>query len=295
MSFDIRDLKNVNHSDIVVLNFISPSPPYIFRKHFRQGLRSCILEVLDPVDVTFEKTGTIYKGVQSYPRAVPRNMLRIFRNRLKTFEEAWDQIERFKILSYYLAPNFLAHSYEFIVDYNGPQGFEPILCGLQEYIDGEILDPWTILSSEKLLQTLFETMKSKGKKVSLSRDDWINNTRKKGAQFVDRIKDMVTHSGYIPDLAGVGNLRITANGEIRLVDLNNVSPIPFNSSITLDEKGYPISDKSVESLSLIEEIVIGQPVNMSEHIYKHFLDDHRRALVEKKMDNFNKNFHHHFK
>ena len=289
MSDDLRNKTTISHSDVIALNFISSSTPYLFRKHFRQGLRSHIMEILNPVDVTNENTGVEIAGVQGvrrFPKAVPRRIFRIFRSRLKTLEEAWEEIERFKIVSHYLAPDFMAHSTECIVDYQGPHGSEPLLLGFQEYIDGEIMDPWTILDAESFLPTVYSTMSEKGLKMSLPQDEWIANAREKGAQFIGKIKSMITHAGYIPDLAGVGNLLITVSGEICLVDLNNISPVSNDSSITLDEKGYPVSDKSIESLSLIEEKIVGRPVDMGEKLYKLFLSSHRKRMVEEKMELF---------
>ena len=287
MVADIRNKTAIDHADIIALNFIRSSAPYFFRKHFRQGLRSRIIEILTPIDITNEKTGITRRGVRRFPRAIPRNMFRIFRTRLKNLAEAWGEIERFKIVSHYLAPDFLAHSYEFIVDYKGPQGFEPMLCGFQEFIDGEVVDPWTILSAETLLPTLYNTMSERGLVNSLPEDEWIAVARRKGAEFVEKIKSMVTYSGFIPDLAGVGNLRIKTGGEICLVDLNNISPVNSDASIALDEKGYPVSDKSIESLSLIEEKIVGHPVDMGEVLYKRFLNNHRKRLVEEKIELFN--------
>ncbi len=289
MSDDLRNKTVISHSDVIALNFIRSSTPYVFRKHFRQGLRSHIMEILNPVDVTNEKAGLVIEGVQGvrrFPKAVPRRIFRIFRNHLRTLEEAWEEIERFKIISHYLAPDFMAHSTECIVDYHGPRGSEPLLCGFQEYIEGEILDPWTILGAETLLPTVFSTMSEKGLTMSLPKDEWITNAREKGARFISKIKSMITHSGYIPDLAGVGNLLITANGAVCLVDLNNISPVCNDASVTLDDKGYPVCDKSVESLSLIEEKIVGRPVDMGEKLYKLFLSSHRKRMVEEKMEMF---------
>jgi hypothetical protein len=51
---DIRDRETLQHGDIVSLNFIRADCPYVFRRHFRCGLRSHILEVLDPEAVRRE-------------------------------------------------------------------------------------------------------------------------------------------------------------------------------------------------------------------------------------------------
>ena len=131
------------------------------------------MEVLYPADVTTENTGTVIDGVRQFPRAIPSSMFRIFRTPFETLEEAWAEIERVKIVSEYLAPDFIAHSNEFIVEYHGPHGSELMLCGFQEYIEGEILDPWTILDAANLLPTIYTKMRDRGASISLSRDEWV--------------------------------------------------------------------------------------------------------------------------
>ena len=248
------------------------------------------MEVLHPTDVVTENTGTLIDGIRQFPRAVPSNMFRLFRTRFATFEEAWAEIERVKILSEYLAPEFMAYSYECIVEYHGPHGSELMLCGFQEYIEGDILDPWTILEAESLLPVIYKTMRDRGVIMFLSSDEWVAETRKKGAQLIGRLKHMITDSGYIPDLAGIGNLIIKPNGEICLVDINNISPVYGDSTIPLDEKGYPVCDKSVEALSLIEKKIVGRPINMDEIIYRQFLTSQRKNLVQEKVELFSETF-----
>lgn len=290
MSEDIRNKLTIFHSDVIALNFVISSPPYVFRRHYRQGLRSHVMEILYPTDVATENTGTVIDGVRQFPRAVPSIMFRIFRTRFETFGEAWVEIERVKIVSEYLAPEFMAHSYECIVEYHGPHGSELMLCGFQEYIEGDIIDPWTILDAESLLPVIYKTMRDRGVTMSLSSDEWVADARKKGSQFIGRFKRMITHSGHIPDLAGVGNLIITPNGEVCLVDINNISPVYSDSTIPLDEKGYPVCDKSIEALSLIEEKIVGRPINMEEKLYKQFLTSQRKHLVQEKVELFSKKF-----
>ena len=273
MSEDIRDKLAICHSDVIALNFIISSPPYVFRRHYRQGLRSHVMEILYPTDVATENTGTLIDGVRQFPRAVPSIMFRIFRTQFETFGEAWAEIERVKIVSEYLAPEFMAHSYEF-----------------QEYIKGDIIDPWTILEAESLLPVIYKTMRDRGVIMPLSSDEWVADARKKGSQLIGRLKRMITHSGHIPDLAGVGNLIITPNGEICLVDINNISPVYSDSTIPLDEKGYPVCDKSIEALSLIEKKIVGRPINMEEKLYKQFLTSQRKNLVHEKVELFSEKF-----
>jgi hypothetical protein len=287
---DIRNKSTINHSDVIALNFVASSPPYVFRRHYRQGLRSHVMEVLSPADVITEKTGTVIDGVLQFPRAIPSSMFRIFRTKFETLEEAWAEIERFKIVSEYLAPDFMAHSTEFIVEYHGPHGSELMLCGFQMYIEGEILDPWTILDAANLLPTIYTEMRDRGASMTLSKDEWVLDARRKGSQLIDRYKRMITHAGYIPDLAGVGNLIITSHGEICLVDINNISPVYNASTIPLDERGYPVCDKSIEAISLIEEKIVGRPINMEEKIYQLFLNSQRKRMVKEKVELFSKEF-----
>lgn len=290
MSEDIRNKRTICHSDVIALNFILPCPPYVFRRHYRQGLRSHVVEVLYPADVAIESSGTVINGVRRFTRAVPSIMFRIFRSRFETMEEAWAEIERFKIVSGYLAPNFLAHSTECIVEYHGPHGSELMLCGFQEYIDGEILDPWTILDAATLLPTIYSSMRDQGVTMSSPKEEWVVDARKKGSQFIDKFKRMVTHTGHIPDLAGIGNLIIKSNGEVCLVDINNISSISNDSTIPLDEKGYPVCDKSIEALSLIEKKIVGRPIDMEENLYKRFLNSQRKHLVQEKVELFSKEY-----
>ena len=54
---DIRDRPRLEHLDIIELNFIRDPGDFLFRRHYRMGLRSHIMEVLKPADVTIEKNG----------------------------------------------------------------------------------------------------------------------------------------------------------------------------------------------------------------------------------------------
>ena len=290
VSEDIRNKRAICHSDVVALNFITTSPPCVFRRHYRQGLRSHVMEILYPSEVITENTGILIDGVRQFPKARPSMMFRIFRTRFENFEDAWAEVERVKTVSEYLAPDFMAHSYECIVEYHGPQGSELMLCGFQEYIEGDIIDPWTILDAESLLPVIYKTMSDRGVTMPLSSAEWVADAREKGSRLIGRLKRMITHSGHIPDLAGVGNLIITPTGEICLVDINNISQVYCDSTIPLDEKGYPVCDKSVEALSLIEKKIVGRSINMEEKLYKQFLTSQRKNLVQEKVELFSEQF-----
>ncbi|WP_372681160.1 hypothetical protein [Desulfosarcina sp.] len=282
MPEDIRNRSAINHADVTALNFVRSSVPFVFRRHFRQGLRSHIMEILDPSDVEVEQTGKMIADVRCFPKARPRRMFRIFRARLKTLENALIEIGRVKIVERYLAPDFMARSTECIVDYQRPEGRDLMLCGFQEYVAGEILDPWTLLGAGDLLPALYEAFRGQDSPLTLSKSLWIEAVRQKGSHFIEKIKLMISEAGHIPDLAGAGNLIITVNGGIRLVDINNISGVSLDPSIDLDEKGYPVCDKSIEALSLIEEKILGRPVDMEEDIYKHFLHPKRQKALKAK-------------
>ncbi len=280
MAEDIRDRLSINQKELLSLNFVRSSPPYVLRRHYRQGLRSHIMEILNPSDVERERVGEIVDGIRWFPKAIPNKMFRIFRTRLKTLDSALAEIERVKIVERYLAPDFMATSAECIVDYQRPEGHDLLLCGFQEYVEGEVLDPWTILKTGEVLPSLYEALVGDENGCFIPKTDWIETARQRGTCFVNRIKRMVTESGHIPDLAGTGNLIITRTGTFLLVDINNISPVNFDTSIFIDEKGYPVCDKSIEALSLIEHKILGKPADMNEEIYRCFLDADRRELLK---------------
>lgn len=289
MPEDIRNRPSIDQADVIALNFVNSSTPYVLRKHFRQGLRSHIMEILDPRDVEVEQNGTVVDGVRWFPKARPLRMFRIFRSRLKTLDKALNEIGRVKLVERYLAPDFMATSVECIVDYQGPEGWDLMLCGFQEYVHGEILDPWTVLDSSDLLPTLFDQLHSAEIEAGMSGDQWVATVRQKGQRFIEQVKLMIVQAGHIPDLAGAGNLIITAGGDIRLVDINNISRVDLDASINLDEKGYPVCDKSIEALALIEEKVLGRRTAMQDELFKRFLDPDRWEAVKAKEALFWKN------
>jgi hypothetical protein len=280
MPMDIRDKAFISHDDVIGLNFINDSGPYIFRRHYRQGLRSHILQVLERADVEREKIGSEVDGVRWYPKAKPLKMFRIFRTRLATLDHALREINRVKITERYLAPDFLATSSEFIVDYETPEGRDLMLCGFQEYEAGEIVDPWSILDGQALIAALFVSMRGSIDGFSMIREKWSITVRKKAAEFIRRIKEMIYQAGYLPDLAGIGNLVVIPSGEIKLVDINNISKVFFDSEIRLDDRGYPVCDKSIEALYLLEEKVVGGTPDRGEEIYRTFFDPGRRRAVK---------------
>jgi hypothetical protein len=65
--------------------------------------------------------------------------------------------------------------------------------------------------------------------------------------FIKRLKQMIAKIGHVPDLAGAWNLILTRPRNIKLVDINNISRVSFDPVINLDDKGYPICDKSIKA------------------------------------------------
>ena len=280
MQEDVRDKLYLNQEDVLKLNFIREPGIYIYRRHYRQGLRSHILEVLSQEDVEKEKNGVIIDGAKWYPRAEPLKMLRIFRARFKNLQEAEEEIKRVKTIESYLGPENFAKSDEFLVDYELNGKRELILCGLQEFIQGAILDPWDQLDDSHLLSILrrisFETFED----AESIGDNWVREVRQKSETFIKKIKKLILEAEHVPDLAGIGNLLLTPSGEIKLVDINNISRVSFESSIKIDDRGYPVCDKSIESLSLLEQGLLQRPLPHDDTIYKTYLEPSRMEEVK---------------
>lgn len=280
MQEDVRDKSYLNQEDVLKLNFIREPGVYIYRRHYRQGLRSHILEVLSQEDVENEKNGVIIDGAKWYPRAEPLKMLRIFRTRFKDLQEAEEEIGRVKTIESYLGPENFAKSDEFLVDYKMDGKRELILCGLQEFVQGAILDPWDRLDDSHLISILrrisFETYED----AESIGDSWVREVREKSEVFIGKVKKMILEAKQVPDLAGIGNLLLTPSGEIKLVDINNISRVSFESSISIDDRGYPVCDKSIESLSLLEQGLLQRPLQQDDIIYKTYLEPSRMEKVK---------------
>jgi hypothetical protein len=260
MAADVRDKHRLSHQDVVALNFIRRPCPVLFRSHFRQGLRSHVMEVLTPEDVKREQGGIETDGVRKFPQARPLKMLRIFRSRFRTLTDALEEIRRLRIIETYLPPDLIARSEEFLVDYRPGAHKDVLLCGLQEYVAGNILDPWAL------------------GQCRIAADGPVGRS---AARFVGAVKRMVLEAGFIPDLAGVGNLMVTPAGEIKLVDINNISRLR-EPQICIDDQGYPACDKSIEALALLERHLLGsKPEELRQPPYQCLLDPDRSAEVKR--------------
>jgi hypothetical protein len=279
MAEDIRDKPFIDHQDILRLNFIRDPGPYVFRRYPRHGLRSHILEVLDPHELERERTGIVIEGIRWFPRARPLKMLRIFRTGFPDLGEALEEIGRVKIVERYLAPEYLATSNEFLVDYQSGDGHSLILCGLQEYVEGEVLDPWRHLDARHLAELLRRMNAGPYGGPERDLEARVRRVQKRAEGFVGRIKKMILETHYVPDLAGVQNLLLTPRGGIKLVDINNISEVRFGRPIDTDDKGYPICDKSIEALALLEEKLLARPIDREETLYRIYLDPQRVKAV----------------
>jgi hypothetical protein len=283
---DIRDEPFLNQKDILGLNFIRAPAIYCFRRHYREGLRSHIMEVLEPDDVAKETRGIIIDGLKCYPRAEPLKMFRIFRIKFSTLKDAEAELERVRIVATYLSPDYMAQSQEFLVDYDRHGKRELLLCGLQEYVKGEVLDPWGPLDRGHLLALFSDMGFEKKEDFVRITNRWIHALREKAEGFTGRLKQMIMEANHVPDLAGVGNLILTRSGAIKLVDINNISRVTFDPRIHVDDRGYPVGDKSIEALSLLEQKLLGRPTPKGDLIYETFLDPARMKDVKAAEDAF---------
>jgi hypothetical protein len=271
---DIRDRPFLSGNEVAGLNFIKGSAQYQFRKHYREGLRSHIFEVLTVDDVRKETKGEIINNTRWYPRAIPRRMLRILRNRFDNLNAVLKEIDKYNLVLKFLGPGLIARSDEFIVDYTRAGTNSIVLCGLQEYIIGEIIDPWNLRDKDPLA-ALFRQMRLR----TSSNQRLIEKARENIRLFVKRTRQMIADTGYIPDLAGFGNLIITPDGDLKLVDINNIIAIHFDEIIRIDDKDYPACDKSVEVLSILEQRILQRDIPDDDPLYGFFLSRERKKKV----------------
>lgn len=276
METDIRERRQIDHEDVVGLNFIRRPNRFVFRRYYRQGLRSHVMEVLNPADVRLESAGVLRDGSRWFPKASPVKVLRIFRTQFSTWQEAYEDIKRFQIIKSFLSTDYLAVSEEFIADYTGNNTHRVILCGLQEFVEGQILDPWA-LTGECLLEKYNPCLLTEA--PAIPGTTWVHLVQHHADRFVNRVKTMIMEANLIPDLAGVGNLLLSPDGTIRLVDINNICPVDFGAPPLPDGRGYPTCDKSIEALSRIEKHLLGRPMAPSDPIYRHFLTPERMQAV----------------
>jgi len=277
---DIRDKAYLTHEDVTSLNFIKDSGCYLYRRHYRSGLRSHIMEVLDAAGVRQETRGRVVKGIRLFPKAIPLKMLRIFRTRLVSIRAALNEIVKLRVIETFLTRDQFAGSSEFIVGYNAPEGPDMLLCGLQEFVQGRKLDPWRLKSGG-----IFKIYPDKDPGAQRA---FAVQLRKSAQRFVSGITVMIQKAGYIPDIAGQRNLLVTRKGNIRLVDINNVSRVNFDADIYIDDKGYPVCDKSIEALALIDRHLCENRNCEGRMLFRMFLDPGRMREVAALDDAFHR-------
>jgi hypothetical protein len=280
MPEDVRDKKNLNEETVRELNFIRPAGRYVYRRHYRQGLRSHILEILAREDVRREKHGIVSDGIKWFPRAKPLKMLRIFRTRFDDRRQADQELQRVMMIARYLGPDCYAKSNEFLVSYQIGEKADMLLCGLQEYVEGLPLEPWGFMNPDRLAENLIRPGIGGIESTEQDRNRLIETIRRHAVDFVFRIRKMIAETGHIPDLAGDGNLLLTDDGLIKLVDINNISRVDFDNRVGVDDKGYPVCDKSVEALSQLQLKMASQQIDPADRLYRIYLDPARMSTVQ---------------
>jgi hypothetical protein len=278
---DIRDKLIIRHEDIIALNFIVDNGKYFFRRHHLNGLRSHIMELLSSKDVEIENHGVFINSVQRFPIAKPIKMLRIFRKRFSDVEEILDEIKRFQTVGRYLTPIHLAMSEEFIVDYQIGNDHDLMLCGLQEYVEGEYLDPWNVQKTNFLENLAEKLAERRGRGDFISKNILMSTIKESVRSFVLRVKQMIRQEHYVPDLAGNRNILVTCEGQVKLVDINNISYISSDGCVLMDDFNYPVCDKSIEALSLIEQKLLGHNIKKNDPVYVNFLNPERIREVDR--------------
>jgi hypothetical protein len=282
MSFsnDIRIRSRLVHEDIVGLNFIRAETGYVFRQHYREGLRSHIMEVLPADDVRRETHGEMVNGVRIFPRARPVKMLRLFRRPFGAPEEVFDETRRFKLVAACLGRELIAHSNEFIVEYIFDGKRHLMLCGLQEFVRGEIFDPWmpmTVSSLRRLLDGMNTGRKHREEIVARA----VSRARVQAARLAAGARRLIREAGIVPDLSGIGNLILMRDGSIKLVDINNICDVGTGGDIPLDDCGYPSADKAVEVIALLEHHLLERVPDPLDPVLGAFLSADRRRQVRR--------------
>ena len=64
------------------------------------------------------------------------------------------------------------------------------------------------------------------------------------------------------------------------MDINNISRVSCETGIFCDDKGYPVCDKSVEALSLMERKLLGLSLDKTDPLLGAFFDSARMKEVQ---------------
>lgn len=278
---DIRDIKHATPEEITDLNFLHLTDQYVLRRHNYQGLRSHVFQILKTDDVRKANEGVIKEGIKKYPQATPLNILRIMRKKFKSLDDVLAEIRKYKLIEKYFDADSYAKSQEIVVDYNHGGKNKVMLIGIQDYVEGFRLNPWSTIIGLHIVDFL----KISGIK---NIDETVSQIRKNVADFVQLLKDFILKTRHIPDLAGIGNIMLKRDGTIVLVDINNISEVSFSDHIYVDDFGYPIVDRSIEAIFCLDKFSMPDEYDRNCFLYQEFLSNRRC----KKVDAIEKDFDH---
>jgi len=237
------------------------------------------MQVIDPAAAAAESTGVVVDGIRRYPRARPIRMLRIFRTIFPSRESAIQELKSYTLLRRYLPAGSFAASTEILVDYRLQDRCDILLCGFQDFVEGGVVEPWSIRGPEDIAGMLAD-MARPGLSSRTASAVCAAGARAFIRRMVAGLKKMITDAGHIPDLAGLGNIKLTPEGRLILVDINNISRVHTDDRIHLDDKGYPAADKSIQALFILETRLLGEPVSHRSSLYDRFLAPDRMAEVD---------------
>ena len=150
---------------------------------------------------------------------------------------------------------------------------------MQEYVTGVLIDPWGAINPVRLAENLTRPGLGQPGPTTVDIQQLVTKINRSAAIFTAKVKQMAYKGGHLPDLAGEGNLILTDDGHLKLVDINNISRVSFDRHIHLDDKHYPVCDKSIEALALLERHLAGLPVDRNEPLYRIYLDPGRMRTV----------------
>lgn len=270
---DIRDIQHATSDEVNDLNFLNLTDQYVLRRHTYQGLRSHVFQILKTDDVRKENEGVIRKGVKNYPKAAPVKILRIMRTKFNNLAAVTVEIKKYKLIERYFDAESYAKSQEIIVDYNHNGKNKVMLIGIQDYVEGFRLNPWSAYIGFQIVDFL----KISGIK---NIDETMAQILKNMANFVHLLKRFILKTRHIPDLAGIGNIMLKRSGNIVLVDINNISEVSFSDPIYVDNFGYPIVDRSIEAIFCLDKFCTPNEYDKNNFLYRKFLSDSRRKKVD---------------
>lgn len=244
---------------------------WVMIKGSTQGTRSCIVMLFDRDEYTRQREGVVIDNKKQYPKAHPKQVLRILRNGAEKTDHLQPMLDDY----HFLVENFvgdgedqLAQSNELIVELNdkdisllcqrteilSPPDHKHFLVGLQQYIHGDTLDPWRQIAISKLKECAKVSPVNLGVHLRLDADG-ISKLESSFRLMRTRIHTCLREHKKIPDL-GIGNTIMEPSGSLTIIDINNLIRAPENlAEIPTDENGYPAFHGSIDSLLQIDRIL----------------------------------------